>query len=57
MKIQAREDKNSSVHPVAYPQNVSGFTYAREQAAIKEQSQNRQSAALLPKKKSISPSK
>lgn len=28
--------------------NVSGFTDAREQAAIKEQSQNRQSAALLP---------
>lgn len=50
MKIQAREDKNSSMHPVACPQNLSGLTYAREQAAIREQSQNRQSAALLPKK-------
>lgn len=48
MKMQAREDKNSSIHPDACPQNVSGFTDAREQAAIKEQSQNRQSAALLP---------
>lgn len=48
MKIQAREDKNSSMHPVACPQNVSGLTYAREQAAIREQSQNRKSAALLP---------
>lgn len=57
MKIQAREDKNSSMHPVADPQNVSGFTYAREQATIKEQSQNRQSAALLPKKKIYFPLK
>lgn len=57
MKIQTREDKNSSMYPVACPRNVSGLTYAREQAVIREQSQNRQSAALLAKKKkkSISP--
>lgn len=40
MKTQAREDENSSIHPAACPQNESGFTDAREQAAIKEQSQN-----------------
>lgn len=49
MKIEAREDKNSSAHPAACPQNVSGVTYAGKQAAIKERSQNRQSAAPLPK--------
>lgn len=47
LKTQAREDMNSSMHPAACPPNVSGFTYASEEAAIKEQRQNRQSAALL----------
>lgn len=57
MKTQAREDENSSIHPAACPQNESGFTDAREQAAIKEQSQNGQSAALLPPNLRISPLK
>lgn len=46
MKTQARENENSSIHPAACPQNESGFTDAREQAAIKEQSQNGQPSYL-----------